>query len=384
MEDQTSDTGDFASLFEKSIAKANKFTPGQPVETAIVSISGDTIFLELGGKSEGVLDRAELVDKEGRLTVKEGDPIRVFFLSAKDGELRFTTRIAGESANKGMLESAFKSAIPVEGHVAKEIKGGYEVMIGDTRAFCPFSQMGERRVEGAESPVGKKLSFKILEISENVRKVLVSNRAILEGERQAKIEELKGTLREGMTVTGTVTSLQDFGAFVDVSGFKALLPISEISRSRVEDVKSVLSEGQAVEARILKVDWKTERMSLSMKALQADPWDGVRETYAKGSKHSGTVSRVADFGAFVTLEPGIDGLLHVSEMRGEDAYGNQKITVKKGDTVAVVVKEVDAKARRISLAQASSIENDTAISGYLDKGTDGDTYNPFAALLKKK
>lgn len=375
---------DFASLFEKSLAAMDKMKPGQPVTTTIVSIGNDTVFLELGGKSEGVLDRAEVTDKDGALTVSEGDQITVYFLGAKNGESRFTTRISGEAANNDLLESAFKNGVPVEGSVEKEIKGGYEIKIGGSRAFCPFSQMGGKRQEGDESPVGKHLVFKITEYAERGRRIVVSNRAILEVERQKKLESLRDTLSEGMTVTGTVKSLQAFGAFVDVDGFQALLPVSEISRERVEDIKAVLTPGQEVTASIIKLDWKAERMTLSLKALLADPWEHAREKYPKGSKHEGKVVRVADFGAFVSLEPGIDGLLHVSEMRGEDAYGNQRVTVKKGDTVSVVVKEFDLKAHRISLAQASSVESDSAIKGYLDTGSNGDTYNPFAALLKKK
>ncbi len=384
MSENTSEDSGFASMFEQSLKKTAKLVPGQPVETTIVSISNDTIFLELSGKSEGVLDRAELTDKEGKLSVKEGDTIKVYFLGAKNGEMRFTARIKGESANNEMLENAFKSGSPVEGTVEKEIKGGYEVKIGDARAFCPFSQMGGKREENAESPVGKKLTFKIQEYAEKGRRVVVSNRAIVAEEKQKQLESLRETLHEGMTVKGTVVSIQDFGAFVDVSGFKALLPVSELARTRVEDVKSVVSEGQEIEAQIIRIDWKAERMTLSLKALLADPWDGVAARYAKGSKHQGKISRIADFGAFVTLEPGIDGLLHVSELRGDDKFGDALSSVKKGETISVVIKEVDAKNRRISLKQVSAFDEDTAAQSYMKNDVSGDTYNPFAALLKKK
>jgi small subunit ribosomal protein S1 len=373
-------------MFEDSLAKMDRLEPGQAVETAIVSISGDSVFLQLSGKSEGVLDKAELMDKDGNLKAKEGDVIKAFFLRSENGELRFTTRIAGEAANKDLLENAFRNGIPVEGSVEKEIKGGFEVKIGDSRAFCPFSQMGGRRAEGAESPVGKRLTFKIIEFGEKGRKILVSNRAILEIERQQRLEELKQSLREGMTVKGTVKSLQSFGAFVDVQGFQALLPVSEISRERIQDIGTVLSEGQEIEASILKIDWKAERMSLSLKALLSDPWQTAKDRYPKESKHKGKVVRVAAFGAFVSLEPGLDGLLHESELRGDGTYGGNKKALKVGDELTVVIKDVDAAGRRISLKPASSFEEDETAQAYL-KGGDaeaGDTYNPFAALLKKK
>lgn len=376
------DKNEFKDLFESSLSGMGRLQPGQAVETTIVSISGSTVFLQLSGKSEGVLDRAELTDKDGQLTVKEGDPIKAYFLRSENGEMRFTTKIAGEAANREIIENAFRGGVPVEGVVEKEIKGGFEVKLGDTRAFCPFSQMGGRRAEGAESPVGKHLTFKIIEYGERGRKVLVSNRAILEEERQKMLEELKQNLREGMTVKGTVKSIQSFGAFVDVQGFQALLPASEISRERVADVGSVLSVGQEIEVSIIKTDWKNDRVTLSLKALLADPWQTAKERYPKGSKHKGKVVRLAAFGAFVSLEPGLDGLLHESELKGDS--GARK-TLKAGDELTVVVKDLDPANRRISLKPASSFEEDATAQAYLKGGgEEGDTYNPFAALLKKK
>jgi small subunit ribosomal protein S1 len=384
MNETTSQANDFAAYFEKNMASMDRLTVGQSLKTTIVSIAGDTVFLELGGKSEGVLDRAELVDKNGTLTAEEGDTITVYFLGQKNGESRFTTRIAGEAANNELLENAFRNGIPVEGVVEKEIKGGYEVQIGSARGFCPFSQMGGKRGEDAPSPVGKHLTFKITEYGEKGRKLVVSNRAILADEKAARIETLKASLKEGMTVKATVVSIQKFGAFVDLSGIQALLPISEISRDRVESVETVLSVGNELDVSILKIDWQLEKITVSLKALQSDPWEGARDRYTAGSKHKGKVVRVADFGAFVSLEPGVDGLLHISEMRGEDEYGNSRVTCKKGDELTVVIKEVDERSKRISLTQESGFAGDAGAAKYLDGGPSGDTYNPFAALLKKK
>ena len=361
-----------------------KLQPGQALETQIVSISNDCIFLQLSGKSEGILERAELTDKDGKLTVKEGDPIKVFFLQAKNGEMRFTTRISGDKAGQAVLENAYKNKIPVEGLVEKEIKGGYEIKLGESRAFCPFSQMGLKRADGAESPVGKRLTFKIQEYKEGGRNILVSNRVMLEEARKEQVEEFKKTLMEGAVVKGTIASIQSFGAFVDLGGIQALLPISEIGRDRVEDIHAVLSVGQEIEAKIIKIDWQNERISLSMKRLLSDPWSTAREKYLKDSKHSGTVVRITDFGAFVSLEPGLDGLVHISELRGEDKYGNAKVPLKMGQTVSVLIQDVDVAKKRISLKPASALEDDEASKKYLEDDTAGDTYNPFAALLNKK
>ena len=332
--DTNTNAQSFATLFENSLSKMEKLKPGQLVETTIVSITKDCVFLQLSGKSEGVLERAELADQDGNLSVKEGDPIKVYFLDAKNGEMRFTTKISGDKAGSAVLESAFKNKIPVEGLVEKEIKGGYNIKIGESRAFCPYSQMGLKRTEDSAAWVGKHLTFRIQEYKENGRNILVSNRVIEEAAHAEKIEELKKSLVEGMTIKGTVASIQDYGAFVDIGGVQALLPVSEISRTRVEDIRAVLSPGQEIEAAILRLDWKNDRISLSMKSLQADPWAAAVAKYPKDSKHTGTIVRVTDFGAFVSLESGIDGLVHVSELRNDSKYGNAGVTLKVGQTMS--------------------------------------------------
>lgn len=377
-------------MFEESLSGMDYFTPGQEVETDIVSISGSTIFLQLGGKSEGILDKEELTDKDGNCTVSEGEKIKVYFLEAKNGEMLFTTRISGDKAGKAVLENAFKNGIPVEGVVEKEIKGGFEIKIGDTRAFCPYSQMGQRRVENADDYLGRHLTFRIMEHKENGRNILVSNRAILEAEHKENIEELKTTLQEGMKVAGTVKSIRDFGAFVDISGIQALLPISEISRERVEDISKALSVGQEIEAVILSIDWKTERISVSMKSLEADPWDTAADKYTPGSKHSGKIVRIADFGLFVSLEPGLDGLIHVSELKEDPRDSNPQKKFKKGESLSVVINSVDSVKQRISLKPAAKAAADNEEAAFQSQfmetaqEADAETYNPFAALLKDK
>jgi small subunit ribosomal protein S1 len=323
-----------------------------------------------------------MTDPDGTLTVKVGDSIRAFFLYSKNGEMHFTTKISGDKAGSALLEEAFEKGIPVEGSVEKEIKGGFEIKIGESRAFCPFSQMGLRRVEKPEEYIGSQLTFKILEYSEKGRNILVSNRAILEEEHQKRLEVLKKTLKTGMVVKGKIKSIQDFGAFVDLEGIQALLPISEISRSRVDDISTLLSEGQEIEAAILKLDWRNERITLSMKALLPDPWDEASTRYRAGSKHMGRVVRITDFGAFVSLEPGLDGLIHISELK-EDPWSDKARTVlKKGQELNVQIKDIDTGKKRISLTPVSSVQEDKDIKKYLEP--ESDTYNPFAELLKDK
>jgi small subunit ribosomal protein S1 len=372
----------FADLLESSMSGFAKMEPGQLIETEIVSISGGCVFLQLSGKSEGQIDAEELTDKDGNITVHEGDMIKAYFHSSKNGEMLFTTKISGDKAGKAVMETAFRSKIPVEGLVEKEIKGGYEITIGDSRAFCPYSQMALKRVENSEEYIGTKRTFRIIEYKENGRNILVSSRIILEEERIAKVEILKNTLHEKMRVKGTIKSLQDFGAFVDIDVVQALIPISEISRERVTDIHKVLSIGQEIEASIMKLDWRNERITISMKALLSDPWDEVLSNYKKGAKYKGKVVRITTFGAFVTLEPGLDGLIHISDLNGDSRNNNPENNLKQGQSITVQINTIDIEKRRMSLKPVSSFEEDDQYKQYMEP--ESDTYNPFAELLKGK
>ncbi len=376
----------FEKLLEDSFSGVSRLKPGQEIEAEIVSITDNCIFLQLNGKSEGQLDVEEFMDRDGNITVSEGDKVKAYFLNSKNGEIHFTTRISGEKAGDALLQSAFEGEIPVEGTVEKEIKGGFEVKIGESRAFCPYSQMGMKRVENAQEYIGKHLTFKILEYKEKGRNILVSNRAILEKERREKVEALKKTLKEGMTVTGVVKSLRDFGAFIDLDGVQALLPVSEISRSRVKDIEEVLSIGQKIEAVILKLDWAAERISVSMKKLLADPWDSAEGKYKEGSQHTGEVVRLTNFGAFVSLEPGLDGLIHISDLEKDsrDYPERKQKKLKVGERITVEINSVDAVKKRISLKPADDTQGKENFSDYMDSDSDSEGYNPFAALLKDK
>jgi len=343
----------FAEMFEKSFKKQGRLEPGQMVEAMIVKITGEWIFLDLGGKGEGYLDRKELADEAGNLTVKEGDMVRAYFQSSANNEMHFTTKIGSGPGKQTQLEDAWRNGIPVEGTVAKEVKGGFEIKVGGTvRAFCPFSQMGLRRDEPQSDIIGRSLSFNIAEFGENGRNIVLSRRAILEGERQDKKRALQASLQEGMKVRGKVTSIQKFGAFVDIGGVEGLLPVSEIAWSRTEKVGDVLSVGQEVEVILKKLDWDQERFSFSLKDALPDPWDQAVDNYLVGSYHSGTVSRLAPFGAFVTLAQGVDGLIHISKLGGGRRLSHPREVLKEGQPVEVQIEAVDREKRKISLALA--------------------------------
>lgn len=364
----------------------NRFEIGEAFETEIVAITDTTIFLDLSAKSEGILDRAELADENGNVSVKEGDKIKVFFTGEVHGEMRFTTKIAGGKADTSMVENAWKNGIPVEGKVDAEIKGGFQIKIGENRAFCPYSQMGYKKKEEPSFYVGKVLPFIVTEFKNEGKNILVSNRMIGENEYNAGIAKLATQITEGTIVEAEVESIEKFGAFVNVMGFRALLPISELSLDRVSDAGEVVEVGQQLKVKVLKTDWKNERVSVSLKALIANPWDSVEEKFAVGDKIDGTVSKIMDFGVFVNLDKGIDGLVHISELEGVSASTNLKKVYKQGQKMSVVIDKIDAENKRISLKTASSVEQDETAEKYMSSQDydDGETYNPFAALLKRK
>jgi len=353
--EEENDGENFAELFEQSARRSNWLEPGQKLTARVLKVSAEWIFIDTGQKGEGVVDRKEFLDLDGNLTVREGDSITAYFLSSSHGEMRFTTRLGGGASGSTQLEDAWRSGVPVEGLVEKEIKGGYEIKLGGTaRAFCPFSQIALRRVENAESLIGTRLAFRITDYAENGRNIVVSRRSLLEEEQRRLKDEAQASIDVGMTVSGTVISLQDFGAFVDIGGLEGLIPISEIGWSRVKDVRDVLSVGQQVQVVVKAVDREKDRISLSLKDTLADPWDQVAQMYPEGSFHTGCVSRLAPFGAFVTLASGVDGLLHISKLGAGKRINHPREVLKEGESVEVKIESFDRAGRRLSLALAGA------------------------------
>ena len=319
----------------------------------------------MGGKTDGSIRLKECMDDEGHLTIEEGDTINAYFLSSKHNDMLFTIRLTGDTAGNEHLEEAYRSGIPVEGSVEKEIKGGFEVKIGgNTRAFCPHSQMGLYRVEDRGQYIGQHVTFKIIEFGKKGRNIVVSNRAILEAERQKQKDALREFLKEGMTVSGDITSIRKFGAFVDIGGLEGLIPISEISWGRVEDINSALSVGQKVDVAIKRLDWEEDKFSFSLKDILPNPWDNVGQKYPEGSTHTGKVSRLAPFGAFVTLEPGIDGLVHISELGKEKRIRHPREVLGENQAIEVKIARVDEKQRRLSLTMVSDGQDTEEIDNY--------------------
>ena len=382
------DTGSFAELFQESTAKKQKrLDKGQRIEATIVGISNDILFLDVGDKSEGYIHKAEFLDQDGNLTVGVGETLPVYFLSADRGEKLFTTRLGGGAVSTSHLEAAFEKSVPVEGLVEKEIKGGFQVRLaGNIRAFCPYSQIGLHRVEEPEEYIDQKIAFLIMEFTEKGRNIILSRRALLEQERLQQQVALQETLREGMTVGGRITSIRDFGAFVDIGGVDGLIPISEVGWGHVDDINEILHVGQEVEALILSLDWAKQRIALSLKKTLADPWDTVAEKYPLKTCHVGIVSRLIPFGAFITLEPGVDGLLHISKLGAGRKLNHPREVLETGQEIEVRIEDLDTQNKRISLdlaanqAQATTDRPEEDFRNYTQQSGDKPAAADFGSL----
>lgn len=374
------DTKTFAEMFEESYATPKRFAVGEKVEALVVKISPEWVFIDLGAKSEGYMDKKEFLDDEGNLTVKEGDTVTAYFLSSRHSERLFTTKLLARKSVDEFLVNAYQNAIPLEATVEKEIKGGFSVKISaQTSGFCPFSLMDIRRIDNAADYIGKKLDFVVAEYGENGRKIILSRRPLLEKIEQEKKAALKDTLQKGMTVKGVVASVRDFGAFVDIGGIQALLPVSEMTWGRVEDTKSLYKPGDTIEAVIINLDWENDRVTLSFKDTLPDPWNDVVGNYVEGSIHKGRVSRLTDFGAFITLEAGVDGLLHISKLGKGKKIKHAQDVLTRDREIDVKIEKIDRDNKRISLDLASNGEEKKASSS----GEESDNYRDYLPKTTK-
>ncbi len=329
--------------------KARRVTKGQTIQGTIVGIGAEVALVSVGGKSEATIDIGELKDDDGNLEVKLGDRIEAMVVSTAGG-LTLSRRLVLGAASARQLEDAFRSGLPVEGKVERAVKGGYDVRVARLRAFCPFSQIDTVRNTEPAQHEGRVYSFRIIEFKDGGKNLVVSRRALLEEEQQANAGGVRDALVEGAVVTGRVVSVRDFGAFVDLgSGVQGLLHISEMAWARVADATQVVKPGDEITVKILRVDADKKKISLGLKQLATDPWSNVGDNYKAGQLFTGRVTRVAEFGPFVELEPGVEGLIPLSES-GVARGGDIKKAFRAGDEVQVVVLDADPVARRIRLS----------------------------------
>ena len=324
------------------------FSPGERVEARVLSIGPTHIVLDVQAKNEGLVPVADFTDADGQVTVKVGDTVPVVFANALGGAYTFTGRLSGGVAVDQSMAQALASGLPVEGRVQAEVNGGYEVMIGPRRAFCPYSQINLFRQEGAVY-VGQTFNFIVQEYDEEGHNIVVSRRALMEQERARQRESLQAELEVGATRSGTVTRLTDFGFFVDLGGVEGLVPMKELSWRRDVKPSDVVKEGDAVDVLVREIDWERNRISLSLRAAQTDPFAQAASRYPVGSALRGKVTHIEPFGAFVEVEPGVEGLIPIGALGGGRRINSPSEVVAVGQELDLRVDAVEPERRRMSL-----------------------------------
>jgi small subunit ribosomal protein S1 len=323
---------------------------GTVLKGQVVKITGPEVIVDVGHKCEGVIPAEELLDSQGNLKVQPGDEIDCLMESTeeRDGYVTLSYAKARKLRAWSDIEAAYQDQTPMTGVVIEKTKGGLAVDIG-MRAFLPGSQIDIRPVRNLDALLGQEISCKVLKVNRKRGNIVVSRKVVLEEESKQRKEATLGQLQEGAVLTGTVKNLTEYGAFVDLGGIDGLLHITDLSWGRVGNPSEVVSVGQQIQVKVLKFDPEKERVSLGLKQLTEDPWLAVAEKYHAGDRVSGKVLNVTDYGAFVELEPGVEGLVHVSEMSWSKRLRHPSKIVSRGDHVQAVILEVNPKGRRISL-----------------------------------
>ncbi len=343
-------TESFAQLFEESL-KVAQLKQGELIKGEVVHVDDDIVVVNAGLKSEGVIPAVQFRDARGELTVKVGDHVEVVLESLADGSGE--TVLSREKAQRvkawDELEKAFEDQSIVTGVMTGKVKGGYTIAVQGIRAFLPSSLVDVRPVRDPGYLEGKELEFKVIKIDKKRNNVVVSRRAVVEKEMSAEREALLSNLEEGQIVKGIVKNLTDYGAFVDLGGIDGLLHITDIAWRRVKHPSEVLKIGDEIEAKVLRYDRERNRVSLGLKQLGDDPWVDITRRYPESTRLFGKVTNITDYGAFVEIEPGVEGLVHVSEMDWTNKNIHPSKVVQVGDEVEVMVLDIDTERRRISL-----------------------------------
>jgi len=343
-------TESFAQLFEQSLAN-QRIRPGMILTGLVIDVTSDVVIVNVGLKSEAVIPLEQFKNERGEVEVKAGDQVEVALDSVEDGtgETRLSREKAKRARTWTRLEEAFNKSEIVTGVITGRVKGGFTVEIENVRAFLPGSLVDVRPVRDTSYLEGKPLEFKVIKLDQKRNNVVVSRRAVVEQEFSAERSALMENLQEGAVVRGTVKNLTDYGAFVDLGGIDGLLHITDMAWKRVKHPSEVVKVGDEVEVRILKFDRERSRVSLGLKQLGADPWQNIARRYPPSTRVFGKVTNIADYGAFVEIEDGVEGLVHVSEMDWTNKNVNPAKVVHTGQEVEVMVLDVDEERRRISL-----------------------------------
>jgi small subunit ribosomal protein S1 len=351
-------TESFAELFEESLLTKD-LKPGSIVTGTVVEIRDDAVVVNAGLKSEGIVPISQFRNSDGELEVELGDSVEVALDAVEDGFGE--TRLSREKAKRSLiwdeLESAFSEEDTVQGKISGKVKGGFTVDINDIRAFLPGSLVDVRPVRDPAYLEGKDLEFKIIKLDRKRNNVVVSRRAVVEAEFSEEREELLESLEEGVIIKGVVKNLTDYGAFLDLGGIDGLLHITDMAWKRVRHPSEVVNVGDELEVRVLRFDRERNRVSLGLKQLGEDPWSDLARRYPVNTRLFGKVTNITDYGCFVEIEDGVEGLVHVSEMDWTNKNVNPAKAVQTGDEVEVMVLDIDEERRRISLGMKQCTPN---------------------------
>jgi len=389
MTDPTDDTEDFAAMFAASEAAApRKRRPrvGDMVTGRVISLGNDTVFVDLGGKAEGALERAQVTSPDGKLLVQVGDTIEARVASDAGGVLSLRVKVARGPEARAELQQAFELGVPVDGLVTEVVKGGLSVDVAGVRAFCPASQIDNRFVEDLSTYVGQRFEFRITRYEP--RNLVLSRRALIEEQQEKLAAETRKKLVPGLVVRGKVIGFKPYGAFVDIGGIEGMLHVSELGYERVERPEDVLQLDLELDVVVLKIEpesgGKRERVSLSIKALATDPWNDATAKLVEGQRVTGTITRLQPFGAFVEIAPAVEGLVHISELGAGRRINHPKEVVSVGQQVEAVVLSVDPDKRRLSLSLSADKAATSDEVGAISRAQAPAKLGTLGDLLKKK
>ena len=348
----------FAELFEQSQIE-NKMRPGTIISAKVLDIKNDNVIVNAGLKSEGIIPIEQFFDDQGQLEITIGDDIDVSLDTIEDGY--GLTRLSREKAKRKIawqeLEKAHEDDQTVTGVITERVKGGFTVEVGKVRAFLPGSLVDVRPVRDTSFLEGKPIEFKVIKVDQRRNNIVVSRRAVVETENTVDIEEVIGSLKEGALVKGLVKNLTDYGAFIDLGGIDGLLHITDMAWKRVKNPSEIVSIGDEIEVKVLKFDEEKRRVSLGLKQMGDDPWLDLTKRYPEGARLSGKITSIADYGCFVELEEGVEGLVHVSEMDWTNKNVHPSKLVHQSQEIEVMILDIDQDRRRISLGMKQCEEN---------------------------
>jgi small subunit ribosomal protein S1 len=384
MADQDEDFAAMLAESERDVPKAKKRPRvGDQITGKVISIGKDAVFVDVGGKAEGMLERAQVSDPEGKLLVKLGDTIEARVVADAGGALTLRVKLGRGPEARAELQQAQELGIPVEGLVTEVVKGGVAVDVAGVRAFCPASQIDVRFVDDLATYIGQRLMFRITRYEP--RNLVLSRRALLEEDNAKRAIETRKKIEPGAVLRGKVVGFKPFGAFIDLGGIEGMLHVSELGHARVEKPEDMLSLGQEVDVAVLKIEPgdKGERISLSLKALASDPWRDTAATLVEGARVRGKITRLQPFGAFVEIAPAVEGLVHISELGAGRRINHPKEVVSVGQEIEAVVLSIDVERHRIGLSMASSTDGNAEDVAAVKSHAPA-KFGTFADLLKKR